>query len=111
MRISDWSSDVCSSDLVGPPRNNSNRAKATSSSASTTSRPTQRPFPDLSLVRNIPTTLGSSFAPKTIFPRASGGLAARNMRRKPDRQSFVQVRSVAVRVDLGGGGLLKKKKK
>src|SRR3546814_12019364 len=104
MRISDWSSDVCSSDLC--------------------------PIPLLkgSLVRFGQDSLGVLLSPEEIFNigivvevnliRSLRSLISSG-RREPkgsygdnrDRKSVVSGKSVSVRVDLGGRSIIKKKKK
>src|SRR3546814_11509375 len=106
MRISDWSSDVCSSDLNflgcrGPaPSSRSGAPKlsayipsirSVSSSVSASN--------SLSRARRAaPLILGEEFAQELDL----GGR---------DRKSVVTGKSVAVRVDLGGTRIIKKKKK
>src|SRR3546814_12763044 len=113
MRISDWSSDVCSSDLI---------AKASGSVASTAAPPT------LSDSTTMLHSSGESIrAPKSRSGQRSRGLASKRGRRgtqplrdgatrraaRPgkDRKSVVQGKSVSVRVDLGGRRIIKKNKK
>src|SRR3546814_13330567 len=78
MRISDWSSDVCSSDLPSPP-----------------------PAPVRRAVAGCPPATLPSDAPSAAVPRFRpawrAGAAAWS-----DRQSVVWGQSVSVRVDLGG---------
>src|SRR3546814_17156623 len=114
MRISDWSSDVCSSDLRGR-------------HAVPASRPRLRcgdgcaPWP-----RAVPTPRqlprpASRRRPRwwrdSRSRRGRGGRLCpqRNDRargrRRPDRKSVEWGKSGAVRVDLGGGRIIKKKKK
>src|SRR3546814_1910978 len=86
MRISDWSSDVCSSDLAGGavdlPRapEPGDRAQL--------QRPVERARVDM-----------------VIFDRI-----ARHDHLDRDRKSVVEGKSVSVRVDLGGRRIIKKKK-
>src|SRR3546814_19691142 len=94
MRISDWSSDVCSSDL-------SSANRSTSTSWSPTRSPTVR------CVRWSGTTGSTPWLHEhwtwvehpLLTVTASG----------PDRKSVVEGKSVSVRVDLGGRQTIKKK--
>src|SRR3546814_18175154 len=83
MRISDWSSDVCSSDLsrrASPLHYRNRRVRA----------------------RNAATPRRSSVFPPPRPPQREPG---------QDRKSVVSGKSVSVRVDLGGGRIIKKKTK
>src|SRR3546814_20461747 len=102
MRISDWSSDVCSSDLSskrgstekkGPLR----RVPSKSSSADA--------IANASLWHSVMASLSRSLA---FVPgiRSSSQTDARS-----DRKSVVEGKCVSVRVELGGRGIIKKKKK
>src|SRR3546814_17705206 len=79
MRISDWSSDVCSSDLPG----------AGAAAAGDGERQ-------------------AAVAPGPRL-RASAGLGHRRSGDAGDRKSVVSGKSVSVRVDLGGRRIIKKK--
>src|SRR3546814_21023197 len=102
MRISDWSSDVCSSDLA---RQAEDAAQPETTDASD-ERPNRRraprraaaPSPQLELT---PPENAEEEAPK---PRR------RTRRAQGDRKSVVEGKSVSVRVDLGGGRIVKKQK-
>src|SRR3546814_20371080 len=86
MRISDWSSDVCSSDLVPATR----RAQCGSGSARRRLRARVR---------------------RPACPRPSGARAGRASAphgRRRDRKSVVEGKSVSARVDLGGRRHIKK---
>src|SRR3546814_11834198 len=83
MRISDWSSDVCSSDLAER-RQGEGQGEALAS-PTRRARPAPASFPGL---RNT-----------SRLTRPNG----------PDRKSVVQGTSVSVRVDLGGLRIIKKK--
>src|SRR3546814_11284993 len=90
MRISDWSSDVCSSDLRR-------------------TRHFRRREPSMIDVYFTPTPNGHKvpiMLEETGLPHQ---LLAMNM--LEDRKSVVQGKSVSVRVDLGGRRIIKKKKK
>src|SRR3546814_5306548 len=82
MRISDWSSDVCSSDLMSLTVSSTGRARMRTRGVART------------------TTPGS----------ASWGSDAR-LSSWPDRKSVVEGKSVSVRVDIGGRRIIKKKTK
>src|SRR3546814_18847136 len=89
MRISDWSSDVCSSDLV--------------TSAASLAR--------LTLAAVTPGTFSSAFSTR---PTQEAQVMPSICRRKRwsgtlDRKSVVSGKSVSVRVDLGGRRIIKKK--
>src|SRR3546814_12075325 len=98
MHISDWSSDVCSSDLIGTavggmhgaglPRHRSRPLSAAATTAVTSDTPARAH-------RGIESA--------GFLPMASP------MTKKPDRKSVVEGRSVSVRVDLGGRRTIKKK--
>src|SRR3546814_19232732 len=88
MRISDWSSDVCSSDLLAGAARLSSR----------------RPCP--------PPDGGSAAAAAERAQRADPRRdRVGRLSRSGDRKSVVQGKSVSVRVDLGGRRILKKKNK
>src|SRR3546814_14859313 len=100
MRISDWSSDVCSSDLPGldPDGEEMDRtgpAAASACRAGGSRGPDRRPC-----ARVRAHAAGGGLTP---CPRTSGASSR-------DRKSVVLGKSVSVRVDLGGGRLIKKKK-
>src|SRR3546814_17635529 len=89
MRISDWSSDVCSSDLRW--------------------RSWFRSGAD----RRLRYARHSARPCRTARPRPLGGegaAARRPMARQPDRKSVVSGKSVSVLVDIGGRRIIKKKK-
>src|SRR3546814_13547489 len=110
MRISDWSSDVCSSDLFGSACGS---AQSTGSAADccpsvrirsvniSAKRPEKLPRPGLASVSLAPSDSASIAAgpPSTQF----------DDRISTDRKSVVAGKSVSVRVDLGGRRLIKKK--
>src|SRR3546814_10927153 len=108
MRISDWSSDVCSSDLVVPPRG---RAVRGGDAACLKGVSTDAP-------QNVAT--GRAIPPNDVFlrrqEREKSGQPERHMRHEsrdplqPDRKSVVEGKSGSVRVDLGGRSIIKKNK-
>src|SRR3546814_19657894 len=95
MRISDWSSDVCSSDLAAPVLMMPRRPTIVSNDLST-QMPTRVP----------------GLAPRRL--RYSANLLARSFRQPKesasDRKSVVEGKSWSVRVDHGGRRIIKKKK-
>src|SRR3546814_13419379 len=109
MRISDWSSDVCSSDLVF----------AISSASARLLRPKSK-----RTVLSANSTKCSYLQKKTPPPRTLKVAAHRSVsssialapserlpvRKTSDRKSGVSGKSVSVRVDLGGRLIIKKKK-
>src|SRR3546814_16395672 len=98
MRISDWSSDVCSSDLgVG-------RAEAGTEVA----QPLGAGPHDEGLRAEL---LGEVQAVIAGIGLGDGRELARPLPVEGDRKSVVSGKSVSVRVDLGGRRIIKKKKK
>src|SRR3546814_14910398 len=89
MRISDWSSDVCSSDL------SSLRCSTSQRATGARSRPMFTRLEDKS---------EPGRSPCSIFVLQHG------QNRSLDRKSVVSGTSVSVRVDLGGRGIITKKK-
>src|SRR3546814_15720818 len=87
MRISDWSSDVCSSDL--PIRSSGSAQSCTSSPVSPSNR---RPS-------------GFSRWSQPFIWTSSAAISTGT--RPTDRKSVVEGKSVSVRLDLGGGRMLK----
>src|SRR3546814_10223846 len=94
MRISDWSSDVCSSDLPVPWRHGARGRPG---------RGTGR----MGRVEPVPGVRRPRGRAVAALRRGGGG---RRLARS-DRKSVVSGKSVSVRVELGGRGILKKKKK
>src|SRR3546814_14016992 len=99
MRISDWSSDVCSSDLgdadeAGDALGAGERCQQHDPSAHGGADEDLRPFGQSIQHRH-----------RVACPITDGGL------READRKSVVAGKSVSVRVELGGRRLIKKKKK
>src|SRR3546814_16008151 len=84
MRISDWSSDVCSSDLLQPRRSASRQ---------------HAPARLRQLERRLRVLVGEDFFGRGPARRICG----------EDRKSVVSGKSVSVRVDLGGRRIIKKK--
>src|SRR3546814_19641014 len=109
MRISDWSSDVCSSDLHGQQRHSVHvhPAPICRPSLDDCSRKKRRAptvYRRFSLVRR----LTRRPAPESAEARATGGAAGA---RGGDRKSVVKGKSGSVRVDNGGGLNIKNKNK
>src|SRR3546814_14762826 len=116
MRISDWSSDVCSSDLLdrhvqggrrlvgdddlGIVQNRDGDGDALAHAAGQLVRIGAQPG------RRI----RDADPPQGLFG-ASEGLLSRDLLVRLDRKSVVSGKSVSVRVDLGGRRIIKKKKK
>src|SRR3546814_13468781 len=120
MRISDWSSDVCSSDLPalgGQACVDHPFARPTVGEGV---RQVVEPGSDLlvAVVGRRWAALGSLISELRGFVAASGfvlgELGLRRLRpiqaRPPDRKRVVSGKSVSVRVDLGGRRIIKKKK-
>src|SRR3546814_20878744 len=108
MRISDWSSDVCSSDLPPPPSLSAQPPSVLASQGrrGDGGRIASLPFGRHQRTEDTETmsmTLSTN-APGTR-PRSAGILGTRG-----DRTSVAEGKSVSVRVDLGGRRVLKKKK-
>src|SRR3546814_18003794 len=105
MRISDWSSDVCSSDLLA------NQMEASSHQLET------RVFGRDQGVRGLlRVTLAPSVATHLLMPDFADFARLHpdiemEILSSGDRKSVVWGKSVSVRVDLGGRRLIKKKKK
>src|SRR3546814_20922477 len=103
MRISDWSSDVCSSDLVQPGTSRGTFLMTIGSRKTTPPR----------ILRIVPFGDFHIFLRLNSSTRASSGVMVAHLTPTPylDRKSVVLGKSVSVRVDLGGSRLIKKKKK
>src|SRR3546814_11725746 len=97
MRISDWSSDVCSSDLAAPCPANA-WSKAERNRSNSRSRPTKPP--------RARRSSGFPEESECEAERASGSTASSAAR---DRKSVVEGKSGTVRVELGGCRDIKKK--
>src|SRR3546814_13997571 len=102
MRISDWSSDVCSSDL--------GRAQCECACGS------QRRSKRIEVDRDAQPAAGEEVAQDRIGARGKRGLADAHgepadgeTRKVLDRKSVVEGKSVSVRVDLGCRRLIQKK--
>src|SRR3546814_14325012 len=109
MRISDWSSDVCSSDLIDPPG-------ADPADPRFLDHRNQRFLDHLAGLKEArkigPSTQLGDFQVQRAYPGIQRTVAiAVAPGRALDRKSVVSGKSVSVRVDLGGRGIIKKKKK
>src|SRR3546814_16273286 len=93
MRISDWSSDVCSSDLGARFPGRCARRGAAGGAGGGADRPRRARF------------AAARSRALSLWPRY------RRNDDSGDRKSVVSGKSVYVRVDLGGGRIIKKKKK
>src|SRR3546814_14188069 len=93
MRISDWSSDVCSSDLV---------REGIKLALSFDALPGQSREGEVGAISPLIDVGGRSILLRAHVPNADGAL------RPGDRKSVVSGKSVSVRVDLGGGRIIKK---
>src|SRR3546814_19673231 len=105
MRISDWSSDVCSSDLCRELAGEFFTKTATGVGILSVKEPESRLR--ARLIDNL-----SGHARLSEVAVAAFTIKAWNARRagRTDRKSVVSGKSVSVRVDLGGGRVIKKKK-
>src|SRR3546814_14522630 len=95
MRISDWSSDVCSSDLAGGDRGRRRRAV--------------RPHGRGLRRRHHGAHRGGGDPLRRQRLLAAALFAARTRRRREDRKSVVSGKSVSVSVDIGGRRIIKQK--
>src|SRR3546814_19018721 len=114
MRISDWSSDVCSSDL----------ALVVVTGGGSMNRDTYDAIQELAVQRGIP---GHSLDEKEVMqaynylaangkaqleaPKIAGPQLARAIMQEAARKSVVYGKSGSVRVDLGGRRIIQKQKK
>src|SRR3546814_13900313 len=121
MRISDWSSDVCSSDLINrihvggkrremvAAKTDGRRNPADALEAADLGKnfvaPPLNLFEHLLGVRDRAFGIEPSLRLEGLVPDCSG------LRFEIDRKSVVSGKSVSVRVDLGGRRIIKKKKK
>src|SRR3546814_19823942 len=103
MRISDWSSDVCSSDLLEADKRGSGTAQSDEAAVA-----------DLKVGRRVLDVEARAIA--TLAGQLDGGFADAVARlaevegRGLDRKSVQRGRSVSVRLNSGGGANIKKKK-
>src|SRR3546814_15991567 len=114
MRISDWSSDVCSSDLIQADADKRALAKVERAIAGIIAaiedglyQPTMKAR--MAELEREKTQITARLAEATAdVPDVHPGLAE-IYKRKVDRKSVVVGKSVSVRVDLGGRRIIKKK--
>src|SRR3546814_18706540 len=98
MRISDWSSDVCSSDLSDCPAQAADRAHAAARCAM------PRRYPPAARVRRRRAARAGEASCAKAPP-------SRHPSFRQDRKRVVKGKSVSVRVDLGGSRIIKKNNK
>src|SRR3546814_17382929 len=114
MRISDWSSDVCSSDLFHHPAtaqstyfiNSNNKCEWLKHRG--VNQSTAHEFlltPDTS---DSKAPFDRAHIPRPCREQGRAQIVAKSIA-KPDRKSVVKGKRLSVRVDLGGGRILKKK--
>src|SRR3546814_11066272 len=108
MRISDWSSDVCSSDLRRPDHRYLGVRVVLVRAGSNRSDP-RLSLPGRSTPGRLPCR--SVAAPTNRGTRSRISDAGGERGRRSDRKSGGEGKRVSVRVDLGGGRTIKKKKK
>src|SRR3546814_16545293 len=96
MRISDWSSDVCSSDLSPDADARMSRHGNAAQGA-------------VEVARGDVHVGDATEGPGTCRNRGRTGAERSAIAGTTDRTSVVSGKSVSVRVDLGGGGLIQKK--
>src|SRR3546814_13490597 len=105
MRISDWSSDVCSSDLVDLSRIQPSGAAG----ADTEARHTDGAVQVLRDSCAAEAAAGANARGSTVMPNLQNRIAIVTGAAPGDRKSVVSGKSVSVRVDLGGRRIIKKK--
>src|SRR3546814_17730240 len=110
MRISDWSSDVCSSDLAA------GRYRRAGAHFRALRRDTGRQLCPRRPRRTGPDPIAAAGTGRRARPAATAAEPGREVAARRgqlsalDRKSVVQGKSVSVRVDLGGRRIIKKKK-
>src|SRR3546814_16070667 len=106
MRISDWSSDLCSSDLahgVGEKEKNHTNRRA---------RNIDQPLPSITAGGNQYAVAEPHMEPIMVqTDQQSSSGVIRSMDEPVDRKSVGWGKSVSVRVDLGGSRIIKKKQR
>src|SRR3546814_13097029 len=111
MRISDWSSDVCSSDLAGV----RGLLRGLHGNPRNLFRPRDRPGRGSDAARDTDGACANYHQHRfgAVDARRTTGADAVEPGRcdRADRKSVVSGKSVSVRVDLGGRRIIKKKKK
>src|SRR3546814_17943471 len=107
MRISDWSSDVCSSDLERTRTSTGLHPQTPEACASTNSATSAWVAEHSDLRVDSRLRLATFLVP---LPPSSRGLGRCPLTAETDRKSVVSGKSVSVRVDRGGRRIIKKKK-
>src|SRR3546814_11740858 len=115
MRISDWSSDVCSSDLYGNPCRPSAHSPTPRRTPALPERyvGAQALFSGFTNSKDAVSRIPAIRQPRGIssdIPQMPPNPAHKRGPMVADRKSVVSGKSVSVRVDLGGGGIIKKNK-
>src|SRR3546814_18950561 len=105
MRISDWSSDVCSSDLFL-----SNRDRLLGFLRAHGAGEDSEDLLQALWIKVSAAPSGPIAQPLSYLYCAATNLMLDRYRSKQGRKSAESGKSVSVRVDLGGGGIIKKKK-
>src|SRR3546814_13294366 len=112
MRISDWSSDVCSSDLLALRRDNSGFATMAHYWAAVSVRKWRPRAVMRKTVRRLAIGVTSE---RWLFSHcltsSNRSLSEAAVMLKPDRKRAVEGKGVSVRVRLGGGRVMIKKRK
>src|SRR3546814_11542322 len=108
MRISDWSSDVCSSDLGGPAARGNDLLQPGERAAAHEQDIGGVDLEEL-LLRVLASALRGHRGDRAFHDLEQRLLHA--LARHVDRKSVVEGKSVSVRVDLGGRRIIKKKNK
>src|SRR3546814_18500153 len=121
MRISDWSSDVCSSDLIVKAKDDYNRRMVTAASTFITEMDGGKNYIEKFSAEATRTGWATSGVFYMTLARMQGALYAKaaelpsigaiDVTALGDRKSVVSGKRVSVRVYLGCSGILKKKKK
>src|SRR3546814_6773917 len=108
MRISDWSSDVCSSDLLAERKSKSPLFLQIGFPGP---HPLYDPLPGfLDAYQGVDIPVPHPTEAELAAQPPSHAVLRNNMIRNQDRKSVESGKSVAARVDLGGCSLIKKKK-
>src|SRR3546814_14567661 len=110
MRISDWSSDVCSSDLARSPRPAEPPCTETKKfRLRAIAGPAETPAHLLAHDQNRTSRTRTLKAPTTIKPQASSSMHTKQVKQPGNRKSIGAGKRGTVRVDLGCSRLIKKK--
>src|SRR3546814_11971125 len=115
MLISDWSSDVCSSDLIEPDQVTAERVRQELVHVSNDEKLPfligllrgRNPFRSLVFIN---TKRGAEFVEKGLRLNGFEASVLSGDVSQGDRKSVVEGKSVSVRVDFGGGLIIQKKK-